>query len=51
MPCHAVRHAVTALLVARFANRAAGTWVDVMFSRSTVRVRVGERMSRAGCNS
>jgi hypothetical protein len=51
MPCHAVRHAVTALMVARFASRAAGMRVVVMFSRSTVRVCVGERMSRAGRNS
>jgi hypothetical protein len=51
MPCHAARHAVTALMVARFASRAASTRVNVMFSRSTVRVCVGERMSRADHSS
>jgi hypothetical protein len=38
-------------MVARFASRAAGARVDVMFSRSTVRVCVGERMLRADRNS
>jgi len=38
-------------MVARFASRAAGTRVNVMFSRSTVLVCVGERMSRADRSS
>jgi len=45
MPCHAVRHAVTAVTVVRSASCAAGARVNVFQINN--RVCIGKRVSRA----
>jgi hypothetical protein len=46
MPCHAARHAVTAVTVVYIADSAAGARVNVFQINN--RVCIGERVSRVG---